>query len=136
METKLVPRGIRNNNPLNIIHSGAKWLGLADVQPDKTFCKFISMACGIRAAVKILRSYDKKGFRTVSAIIKRWCPDNTAPAYIKRVCKETGWDDTKVVNVFSRVEVKALLSAMTKVECANYVLNDSDYIKAFNMLTW
>lgn len=136
METKLVPRGIRNNNPLNIIHSGAKWQGLSHIQPDKTFCTFTSMAFGIRAAVIILRSYDKKGFRTVSAIIKRWCPDNTAPAYIQRVCKETGWNDTKVVNVFSRVEVRALLSAMTKVECANYVLNGSDYIKAFNMLTW
>lgn len=136
MEAKLTPRGIRNNNPLNIIHSGAKWQGLADFQPDKNFCKFTSMAYGIRAAVLILRSYRKKGFTTVQEIVTRWCPDRTAPAYIQRVCKETGWPHTKVVDVFNRVEVAALLTAMTKVECANYVLQQSDINKAFSMIKW
>lgn len=136
METKLIPRGIRNNNPLNIIHSGAKWQGLSNIQPDKTFCKFTSMAYGIRAAVLILRSYEKKGFRTVKAIVTRWCPDSTAPSYIKRVCNLTGWNEEKTVNVRSRVEVKSLLSAMTKVECANYELKESDIIKAFALVAW
>lgn len=136
METKLVPRGIRNNNPLNIIHSGAKWQGLSNIQPDKTFCKFTSMAFGIRAAVLILRSYRKKGFTTVQEIVTRWCPDATAPAYIQRVCKETGWKHTHKVDVWSREEVKTLLSAMTKVECANYELKESDIIKAFALVAW
>lgn len=136
METKLLPRGIRNNNPLNIIHSGAKWKGLSNIQPDITFCKFTSMAFGIRAAILILRSYDKKGFRTVKEIITRWCPDWTAPSYIKRVCNLTGWDEEKTVNVHSKDQVKALLSAMTKVECANYELKESDINKAFGLVAW
>ena len=37
-----LPRGYRNNNPLNVIHSSSKWNGLSAEQPDKDFCSFTS----------------------------------------------------------------------------------------------
>ncbi len=49
-----IPRGIRNNNPLNIEHSQSKWQGMAVEQTDKRFVQFKSMTWGIRAAFKTL----------------------------------------------------------------------------------
>ena len=45
-----IPRGIRNNNPLNIERSKSKWQGLAEHQRDPRFAQFKSMTWGIRAA--------------------------------------------------------------------------------------
>ena len=39
MKKEQQPRGIRNNNPLNIIHTKDNWLGLRNPQYDKrTMC--------------------------------------------------------------------------------------------------
>ena len=51
------PRGIRNNNPLNIRHSADQWQGACEEQKDKSFVQFKTMAYGYRAAWKTLQSY-------------------------------------------------------------------------------
>lgn len=51
------PRGIRNNNPLNIRINGTKWEGLCPVQTDKSFFQFRTMAYGYRAAIKTIHEY-------------------------------------------------------------------------------
>ena len=38
----MLPRGIRNNNPLNIRRSKDQWKGLAETQNDRAFCQFKS----------------------------------------------------------------------------------------------
>ena len=50
------PRGIRNNNPLNI-RKGNNWQGEISPQSDKEFEQFESMTMGVRAGMKILRNY-------------------------------------------------------------------------------
>jgi len=52
-EVKL-PRGIRNNNPLNIRKSADKWQGLSTLQEDKEFFQFETIEWGWRAAFVIL----------------------------------------------------------------------------------
>ena len=44
------PRGIRNNNPLNIRRTNTVWQGMKEELTDKEFVEFISMAYGYRAA--------------------------------------------------------------------------------------
>lgn len=83
-------RGIRNNNPLNIIHSKAVWKGQSAQQTDPNFVQFQSMEYGIRAAVRLLKAYNHRGVVTVADIVKRWCPDHTAESYIANVCRLTG----------------------------------------------
>ena len=99
--SKEPPRGIRNNNPLNIRRSSARWTGLIEPGTDKAltsgrlssgsadskqasvcthydaeFCQFESMKYGFRAAFKLLFSYyNKHGLHDVMSIIKRWAPD-------------------------------------------------------------
>ena len=36
----MLPRGIRNNNPLNIRRSKDQWKGLAEAQTDRAFVLF------------------------------------------------------------------------------------------------
>jgi len=95
METaNSLPRGIRNNNPLNIRYNAKnQWLGQTGsdrVPAEKGMCVFTSMHYGIRAAFKLLSNYGRKyGLNTVRSIITRWAPpsdDNNTEAYIKRVC--------------------------------------------------
>jgi hypothetical protein len=75
-----LPRGIRNNNPGNIIWLQSNhWRG--QTGSDGTFCIFDTAINGIRAATIILRHY--KG-NTIRSIISRWSATDQA-AYIKNV---------------------------------------------------
>ena len=92
-ESKL-PRGLRNNNPLNIRRSGDKWQGLKVLQEDKAFFQFSEMKWGWRAAFRLLchTYYGKYKLRTIRDIITRWAPpkENNTEAYIRRVTDRIG----------------------------------------------
>ena len=93
---KTLPRGLRNNNPLNIRHSASRWQGARAEQTDKAFVQFTSMTMGYRAAWRILETYynhferEHKPF-TPRNIILRWAPpnENNSEAYIRSVCQLT-----------------------------------------------
>lgn len=75
MDTKQTPRGLRNNNPLNIRRNKIQWQGLADEQTDREFCVFRSLEYGIRAAFLVLRTYiTKYRLTSVAQVIGRWAP--------------------------------------------------------------
>lgn len=85
-----LPRGIRNNNPLNIRRGKTPWLyevTLAEC-PDKSFCQFQTMRTGWRAAFMLLRTYLLKyKLRTIRQIISKWAPsnENNTEMYIRHV---------------------------------------------------
>lgn len=84
-----LPRGIRNNNPLNI-RKGARWLGQWYYPTDKEFCEFQTMAYGFRAAFRTLITYyTKHDCKTLEKIINRWAPpsENNTFSYIQHVKK-------------------------------------------------
>lgn len=99
MENKQLPRGIRNNNPLNIrLVWRNKWKGQTP-QPlplkgvggsgDGAFCQFESMKWGIRAAFILIHNYIHiYGLQTIKAIVSRWAPaedHNDPDSYAARV---------------------------------------------------
>ena len=90
----MLPRAIRNNNPLNIRRSKDKWKGLKAQQTDAQFCQFESMEYGWRAAFCLLTRtyYHTYRLYTIRAIIQRWAPpnENNTRAYIANVSKLTG----------------------------------------------
>ena len=103
-EVKL-PRGIRNNNPLNIRLSIDKWQGQINANVndndnnsspngESDFCQFYTMEYGWRAAFVILcrTYYGKYKLRTIRDIVSRWAPakENNTPAYIRHVSDYTG----------------------------------------------
>lgn len=126
------PRGVRNNNPLNI-RSGSHWIGLSERQ-DNQFCTFVAIEWGVRAAVKILRSYARRGIHTVSDIIQTWAPpiENDTNRYIQLVCSRTGFQPTHKINIYDENEVVALLLAMSFVECST-IFDEKDFRKGYNL---
>ena len=122
------PRGIRNNNPLNIRHSADRWEGACIHQTDRSFVQFESMAYGYRAAWKVLEAYWKRFLReripfNVNNIIGRWAPpaENDTQTYIRTVLKLSGLGGNENLPQPSRrvdtERLVALLAAMTVVEC-------------------
>ena len=122
------PRGIRNNNPLNIRHSADQWQGAREEQKDKSFVQFKSMAYGYRAAWKTLQSYynrfceQGKAF-TIKNIIGRWAPpkENDTEAYIRSVMRLSSIGGKENLlppeNVDSYGRLSKMIAAMTCIEC-------------------
>ena len=92
----MTPRGIRNNNPLNIRRTGKdQWKGLRATRADASFCQFESMEWGWRAAFYLLTRtyYHTHRLYTIRGIISRWAPPqdhNNTEAYIRNVSRLTG----------------------------------------------
>lgn len=116
----MTPRGLRNNNPLNIrLSPNNPWQGEVRPSQDKEFCQFRTMEHGYRAAMKLLRNYaDRYGLRTVRSIISRWAPpgENDTEAYIRAVCRYSGLDANRILNLHNRQTMTTLVSAMSRVE--------------------
>ena len=88
-------RGIRNKNPGNIRHvPGVTWQGQSPVQTDESFVQFESPQYGIRAIVRIMRSYERQGINTIGEAIDRWAPpnENNSSAYVSAVCLDCNLD--------------------------------------------
>lgn len=127
-KSKSVPRGIRNNNPLNIV-KGNSWKGERPSQTDRRFEEFESMQYGIRAGFKLLRNYIT-GFNglapkmnTVDAIIKRWAPnnENDTEAYIKTVCQMSGLNRYQRISFGDRKKMVDIVNAMIYVENGQFI---------------
>lgn len=131
---KILPRGIRNNNPLNI-RIGNTWLGERSNPTDPSFEEFVSMAYGIRAAFIILRRYIRRYHRnTIQMIIETWAPstENATQKYIDCVCQRTGLRQDVAIAYEDRETMFALIKAMAWVECG-VELKDKDIKTAYDM---
>lgn len=114
-----IPRGIRNNNPLNI-RIGNVWLGEVSEPTDQHFEQFISMVYGVRAGFVLIRRYIKHYHRdTVRAIIQSWAPpsENNTEAYIAKVSSLIGIADYTPIQYEDSYMVCRLVAAMVMWEC-------------------
>lgn len=122
------PRGIRNNNPLNI-RKGNNWKGERHPQTDKAFEEFATMEMGIRAGFKLLRNYitgyggKTSPKNTIHKIIHRWAPmtENATSRYIDFVSKDTGIEPHAIIRYEDRKTMVAVVDAMIFVECGQRV---------------
>ena len=116
----------RNCNPLNIRFSEkVNWIG-SKLKDSKGFVVFAAFSFGYRAAVMILRSYAKRGLKTVPQIIETWAPrsENDTETYIKTVLDNLSEQQSEpyTVNADTEIDLKnrdlvvQLLLAMTRVE--------------------
>ena len=89
------PRGIRNNNPGNIDRNAVSWQGMSTMQDDPRFIRFDEPKWGIRAIMKIIKTYDEKyELTTIRKIIYRWAPpeENATDSYVAAVADHVGID--------------------------------------------
>jgi len=137
------PRGIRNNNPLNIRLSSDRWQGQrppsTSPEGEKAFCVFESMAYGWRAAFVILcrTYYNKHKLRTIRAIITRWAPpkENNTEAYIRRVTDRIGIGADTVLGSPQEHPAQWMMIAMAMaiVECGTTQLDYLSMLKGFSL---
>lgn len=109
------PRGIRNNNPLNI-RIGNSWRGRRESNTDGSFEQFIDASWGLRAAGIILRNYQRKhGLKTLQQMISRWAPNNENDTnnYVNFVSKKTGFSPDRVI---SDNDLPKMMAAMISIE--------------------
>lgn len=124
------PRGIRNNNPLNI-RIGNTWLGEVPNPTDSDFEQFVSIRYGLRAAFVILRRYIRRyGRNTPAKIIRAWAPavENNTQRYIEVVCKRSLIAPDEVIDYADKKTMVRLVKAMAFVECG--VQLDDDVVSS------
>jgi hypothetical protein len=121
---KSLPRGIQNNNPLNIKYSKANnWRGQTGT--DGSFSIFDSPVNGIRAAARLLMTYKNTyGLNTINKITRRWSPDvnGLSGAYGASVAKYSGIGVNTVLSL-STSQLAAIIRAMIAVENGAKYLN-------------
>lgn len=118
-----MPRGIRNNNPLNI-RIGNTWLGEVPNPTDSEFEQFVSIHYGLRAAFVLLRRYIRRYQRNTPArIISFWAPssENNTEKYITTVCKHSGIAPGETIDYDDVDKMVRLVAAMAFVECGQEI---------------
>lgn len=120
---KIIPRGIRNNNPLNI-RIGNTWLGERTNPTDPAFEEFVAMEYGVRAAFIILRRYIKRFHKdSIASIVSTWAPanENNTQRYIDQVSAQLALDPTESIKYEDKETMCKLVAAMAKVECGQSI---------------
>lgn len=112
-----LPRGIRNNNPLNI-KIGNDWQGERP-NTDGVFEEFTTMQYGLRAAFIILRKYITKYERnTIRKIVHSWSPDGShiESIYMSSVSKWSAIGLDETIRYDQRDTMCKIVQGMAKVE--------------------
>ena len=132
---KFLPRGIRNNNPLNIRISENNWKGKLPHSSDPCFEQFLGIFWGIRAAMVCVRTYIRKyHLNTPEKIIARWAPasENNVEAYVQKACKKGALKPDEKISYENKNQFCRLLWGMAFVECGQTI--DFHYFEsAYNL---
>jgi hypothetical protein len=113
----MIPRGLRNNNPLNIRHNADVFRGETKGN-DKSFKTFSTMPYGYRAGFVTLATYLSRGCNTIEKIISRWAPpiENDTEKYIVNVEKWSGVPRGKELTAADGADYILIVAAMSFME--------------------
>jgi hypothetical protein len=113
----MIPRGLRNNNPLNIRHNADVFQGETKGN-DTSFKTFSTMPYGYRAAFVTLATYLSRGWNTIEKIIARWAPpiENDTEKYIVNVEKWSGVPRNQILTAADGADYIMIVAAMSFME--------------------
>lgn len=112
------PRGIRNNNPGNIMRSDTQWQGEV-AGNDPRYASFETPEAGVRAMGKTLLTYqDTHGINTVQDIVARWAPatENNTASYVSSVAKAMGVNPTQPLDLHNPATLTAITKSIIQFE--------------------
>lgn len=129
-----IPRGIRNNNPLNIRHNADLFQGEIRPGTDAAFKQFETAAYGYRAAFTMLGTYLARGKNTIEKILDSWAPafENNTAGYIDNVERLSLVKRDKILTASSGEDYVKIVIAMSRIENGLDV-NPADVREGFNM---
>ncbi|ODS10165.1 structural protein P5 [Vibrio scophthalmi] len=114
---EMMPRGIRNKNPLNIEYNKANdWEGQTGVEPEGRFARFSESVYGIRAGAKLISNYMTVHNRySVIDILERFAPasENHTAGYANFVASKMGVGVSERLN---KTHIPAMVTAMIQFE--------------------
>lgn len=133
-----LPRGIRNNNPLNLRISNNQWLGKVKYNTDGQFEQFTSMLYGIRAAIINIRTITRRNKDiTLKGLIQIWAPandGNNVANYVQQVTKLSGIKSDEKITIKEKKKICALVHAMAIVENGGSFLEPCTIYAAYDLL--
>lgn len=127
---KDLSRGIRNNNPGNLVFTQNTWLGKIqssfNTDKGKKFEQFENMSYGVRAMLRNLVTHIDKGENTVRKLITTYAPpiENDTELYIKQVATSVGVTADEVLKSIDSNFLFLLAKAIVKKENGK----DSKYV--------
>ena len=116
-----LPRGIRNNNPGNLIKTSISWMGKLTPSGDTRFEQFEKFVYGLRAKIRDLRGDIKnKGKNTLELLIYEYAPpfENNTESYINNVSQRTGFARKQILQG-TKEELRLITKAMAISENGN-----------------
>jgi hypothetical protein len=121
-------RGIRNNNPGNLVKTGITWLGKIphSKNTDSRFEQFKDVQHGIRAMLRDVVNDMNNGANTVTKLINQYAPpfENDTISYINDVSKSLGISPNTKITVINNQLLLKVARAIIKKENGT----DSKYI--------
>lgn len=109
------PRGIRNNNPLNIIDTAGN-IGNRGTNVDSVFREYATPEDGIAAAARLLRGYaNNHGIHTVGGVVARWSATDQ-DTYAAYVASRVGVRVNDTINLNDPAVLARIIPAMIQVE--------------------
>lgn len=131
----MTTRGIRANNPLNLMLSSADWQGLVP-GADASLATFSDPTYGLRAAALNLQNYIESGVGTWGEALAQWAPaghgGNDPAAYAQSVQGLTGLGPETPLT-WDWDSLSALLPAMAQVEQGSNPWGPEVYDQALTM---
>lgn len=131
------PRGIRNNNPGNLIFTNINWTGKLpkEQNKDRRFEMFIAPEYGIRAMIKDLKNDIEKGKNTVPALMTEYAPrfENNTDAYIQMVCKDLKVSATAKL-LPTKNTLRLLVHSISRIENGGNFITNELFDKAYAMI--
>lgn len=108
-----LPRGLRNNNPGNLVEVGINWQG--KIGDDGRFTRFENIAYGLRALARDLTNDVKKGNDTITKLIYEFAPpsENNTQSYIATVSNLTGFAPDQKLTANFETLVKLIRGIIT-----------------------
>lgn len=135
MTNSKIPRGIRNNNPLNI-RVGNTWLGEVTNPTDDEFEQFVNVSFGLRAGFILLKRYiNRYKLNTIEKIISRWAPgnENNTRLYVDHVAKRMKVAPNKPLLYEDMVTMCTLVYEMVYEENGQHI-HMTEIVKAYQKI--
>lgn len=122
-----LPRGIRNNNPGNLVQTNIPWEGKVphNQNDDPRFEQFYTFVDGLRAMIKdVMNDIEVDGLDNLEKLIYTYAPphENDTESYIDSVAGRSGIERGETLNPADRQQMFHLIEAMSWHE------NGLDYI--------
>ena len=137
LNDKTRSRGLRNNNPLNLRKTSAKWLGKITPSADKDFEQFTSLEMGLRAgAINIKTQINVRKKNTLSKLIYTYAPpnENDTTNYIKVIADSLNINPNATIKADANTLFK-LIRPMLKIEIGNEhnLISDAQIMEGVNL---